>query len=91
MPKQSVKTAKAKSMHDDFELPAQIDFKKTKLIGFGLEALDHHIASKTSARTVTIAGDVAKDFATDEEINEALRLVQKMRLIGKSASRKKSA
>ncbi|HEX4053291.1 MAG TPA: hypothetical protein VHX86_03410 [Tepidisphaeraceae bacterium] len=35
--------------------------------------------------------DVAKEFRTAKEINEALRLAQKMRQIGKTSKRRKSA
>jgi hypothetical protein len=42
-------------------------------------------------RFVGLDSDVAKEFRTAEEVNEALRLVQKMRQIGKTAKRRKSA
>jgi len=91
MPKKNAKTASVKSSHDNYELPTEVDFKKTKFIGFGLEALDRHIAAKTVVRQVTLASDVANDFTTDEEINNALRLVQQLKLVVKPVSRKKSA
>ncbi|MGD0770876.1 MAG: hypothetical protein ABSB42_22055 [Tepidisphaeraceae bacterium] len=40
---------------------------------------------------VGLDADVAKEFRMAKEINEALRLAQKMRQIGKSSKRRKSA
>ena len=42
-------------------------------------------------RTITLAGDVAKAFPNESDVNEALRLVQKMREIGKPHKQRKSA
>jgi len=42
-------------------------------------------------RTVTLESDVAKVFRDEVQVNEALRLVQKMREIGKVSKQRKSA
>ena len=89
MRKKSTKRVTTKSAHDDYELPEEVDFRKTRFIGFGLDALDRHDA-RTRMPTIALDPDVAQ-FRTAEEVNEALRLVQKMRAIGKSAKRRKSA
>jgi hypothetical protein len=73
-----------------YDLPGELDVSKLRYIGRGFEALDMHLA-KSGARTVALAPDVAKAFRTEAEINEALRLVQKMREIGRSSKGKKSA
>ena len=39
-------------------------------------------------RMVTLASDVARMFRDEAEVNEALRLVQKMRELGKTKQRK---
>ncbi len=44
--------------------------------------------ASTGRRTITLASDVAKVFRNDSEVNEALRLVQKMRELGRTGQRK---
>jgi hypothetical protein len=51
----------------------------------------HTVADSHRRRTITLASDVAKLFRTDAEVNEALRLVQRMREIGKTNTRRKTA
>jgi hypothetical protein len=90
MRKRSAKRTKAKSAHDNYDLPDELDFNKLKFVGFGIDALERHAASK-KMRTVSLDPDVAQKFHSTEEVNEALRLVQKLREIGKPVKRKKSA
>ena len=42
-------------------------------------------------RVVALASDVAKVFPNDADVNEALRLVQRMREIGRANRQRKSA
>ena len=79
MRKRSAKPASRKSAHSDYELPDEINFEKTRFIGFGFDALERSIAQP---KTVKLAKDVADEFASAEEVNEALRLVKQIRKIG---------
>jgi hypothetical protein len=74
-----------------YELPDELDVAKLRYVGRGIGALDRHIARKKNLRTVELAADVADAFRTEAEVNEALRLVQKMREIGKPVKRKRTA
>ena len=66
-----------------YELPAEIDFSKLRHVGDGAETVRRLL--ERSKRVVGLDPDVAKAFRTDDEVNEALRLVQKMRELGKAA------
>ena len=80
-------TNKSCSPHDDYELPRELDFSKLKFIGFGVEALERHVASQR--KTVTLDSDVAKVFGTSESVNTVLRgIIQSLLAANK---RKKSA
>jgi hypothetical protein len=74
-----------------YELPEELDLTKLRYVGRGIEAVDQLIARRRLARTVQLEPDVAKVFRTEAEVNEALRLVQKMREIGKPLKRKQTA
>ena len=71
--------AKTKSVHDDYEIPDEIDFSKVEVIGFGLESLKRYDAAKVDAdlkrRTFVLASDVVSAFKTADEVNEALRAI----------------
>jgi hypothetical protein len=87
MPKRISKTTKNRSPHDEYGLPAEIDFSKLKFIGFGVDALERHIAKQST--TVVLDSDVAKVFGTSESVNTVLRgIIQSLLVAGK---RKKSA
>jgi hypothetical protein len=87
MPKRNNKAAKHRSAHDDYELPKEVDFSRTKFIGFGLQSLERRAAAKR--KTVVLEADVARDFATSADVNQALRLVQQLRQVGGTAGGKR--
>ena len=89
MPKKSVKKPKNRSWEDTYDLPPELDFRKLRVVGVGLDAL-RDFASKRR-KPVRLAPDVARDFPTSEAVNEALRLVQQIRQLGKNTKRRKSA
>ena len=91
MLKRRIKKVKFTPAEMAYELPDELDFAKLRYVGRGVGALDRHIARKKSLRTIELAADVAEAFRSEAEVNEALRLVQKMREIGKAAKRKKTA
>ena len=65
------KSPKAKPEVD--ELPDELDPKKLRFIGFGLDALRAHAAKKR--KKVELEPDVAKVFPDSESVNQALRSV----------------
>jgi hypothetical protein len=71
MAKQNGKTAKSRSLHDDYELPDELDFSKLKFVGFGADALERHAASQR--KTVVLDSDVARVFGSSESVNTVLR------------------
>jgi hypothetical protein len=91
MPKPRVKKVKFNAEEMAYDIPKQLDFRKLRYVGIGLDALDRHVARKQAARMIRLAPDVAEAFRSDEEVNEALRLVRKMRELGRTLKRKKSA
>jgi hypothetical protein len=91
MAKPKVKKVKFTPEEMAYELPAELDLTKLRYVGRGVAALDRHIAQRKNLRVVELAPDVARAFGSDEEINQALRLVQRMREIGKPTKRKQTA
>jgi hypothetical protein len=91
MPKPKVKKVKFTPEEMAYELPAELDLTKLRYVGSGVDALDRQIARRRNLRTVELAPDVARAFGSDAEINEAMRLVQRMREIGKPAKPKQTA
>ena len=87
MPKPRIKKVKFTPAEMAYELPEELDLGKLRYIGRGLAALDRHIARRKNLRMIELAPDLAGAFGSEQEINEALRLVQKMREIGKPAKR----
>ena len=71
--------AKTKSVHDDYEIPDELDFSKLETIGFGLDSLKQFDAKKAedeiARRTIELAPDVAAAFKTADEVNDALRTI----------------
>jgi hypothetical protein len=74
----------ARMANDD--LPSNLDPTKLRFVGFGLGALHKHAAGKR--KMVELEPDVAKEFASAEQVNNALRLVKRLREIGKPKHRK---
>jgi hypothetical protein len=91
MAKPKIKKVKFTPEEMAYELPAELDLAKLRYVGRGVDALDRHIARRRNLRMVELAPDIARAFGSDAEINEALRLVQRMREIGKPAKRKQTA
>ena len=87
MPNKNGKRATRKSVHDDYELPDEVDFNRTKFIGFGLDALERHAGRKL---TVQLDPDVARVFDSSESVNTLLRGVIES-LSARSKKRRKSA
>src|SRR5438552_3850352 len=87
MPKRNAKAARTRSSHDDYELPRELDFRKLKFIGFGLDALERHVARQRM--TVTLDSDVACVFGASESVNTVLRGI--IRSLSAASKRKKSA
>jgi hypothetical protein len=87
MSRRNAKTRKSRSPHDDYDLPAELDFSKLKFVGFGLDALERH-AGKRGA-IVTLDSDVARVFRTSESVNTVLRGI--IRSLSAAKGRKKSA
>jgi len=84
MAKSRHKSVKFSQEEMEYELPAGIDFSKLRHVGNGTETVRRLL--ERSKRVVGLDPDVAKAFGTDDEINEALRLVQRMRELGKPRS-----
>jgi len=50
-------------VHDDYELPDEVDFSRTKFVGIGIEALERHVTDK-NLRVISLDPDVALEFRT---------------------------
>jgi len=74
------KRRKAKAEFQD-DLPPSLDPRRLRFVGFGLEAVRRHAASKR--RVIELEPDVAGEFVNANEVNEALRLVKPLRSIDK--------
>ena len=92
MPKRRAKQGKASSPHDDYELPDEVNFAKTKFIGLGLDALERHVAGGQKT-TVELDPDVAQVFTDSKAVNNVLRaFIANARMPTRSAGKgKKSA
>lgn len=65
-----------KSVHDDYDLPDELDFSRLRFVGVGVDALRRHVdAKKRPTRAVELQPDVAEAFPDEESVNEALRAV----------------
>ena len=87
MPKRNAKAAKPRSPHDNYELPREVNFKKLKFIGFGLDALERYADKRPTM--VTLDSDVARWFNDSESVNTVLRGI--IQSLGGAKKRKKSA
>jgi len=85
----NTKSSRTKSKDKADELPAELDPRELRFVGFGLDALSAYAAGK--GRRVDLDPDVAEEFHSAEEVNETLRLALKMRQVGKQGKRRKSA
>jgi hypothetical protein len=86
MPKPSATKHKRSSATD---LPAELDFKKLKFVGFGLDALDRYEAERN--RTIVLDQDVAAIFHDAKAVNSVLRAFIEATGTGAKNRRKKSA
>jgi hypothetical protein len=89
MPARKTKASR-RSPHDDFELPAEIDFSRTQFVGMGLESLDQRPRQRVK-RTVELDLENDREFPTGRDINEALRLMKQIRDSVRPSKRRKSA
>jgi hypothetical protein len=87
MPRRKIKANKTRSSHDAYDLPANLDFSKMRLIGIGVDALERHAAAQEV--TVRLDSDVARVFSTSESVNTVLRGIIKS--LAAASRRKKSA
>jgi hypothetical protein len=87
MARRNAKTAKSRSPHDDYELPAELNFGKLKFIGFGADALERHATRQRT--TITLDSDVARVFGSSESVNTVLRGI--IQSLVAARKRKKSA
>jgi hypothetical protein len=87
MPKRKIKATKNRSSHDGYDLPANLDFSKMRLIGIGVDALERHASAQEV--TVRLDSDVARVFSTSESVNTVLRGIIKS--LAAASRRKKSA
>ena len=78
-------TTKKTTRRDD--APSEEELRAWTTVGRGPAAL----AKSLGATLVPLEPDVAKEFPTSEEVNEALRLVKQIRDTAKPAKRRKSA
>ncbi len=56
-----------------YELPAELDFKKLKKIGRGVETVRRLV--ERSKHTISLDADVAKVFSDSESVNGILRAI----------------
>ncbi len=87
MSKPKDKPNKNRSAHDKYELPDEVDFGKTRFVGFGLEALERYATSKKT--TIHLDPDVARVFGTSDSVNMLLRAV--IQSLAPAKRKKKSA
>lgn len=87
MSKRSGKTRKAKSVHDAYELSAELDFSKLKFVGLSAASLEKYVARRQ--KPVMLDPDVARVFGTSESVNTVLRSIIKG--LSAAGKRKKSA
>jgi hypothetical protein len=82
---------RAKTKHEPLEddLPAELDPKKLKFVGFGLDALRKHAAAKR--RTVELEPDLARDFPDAKAVNSALRTLREIQRMVQPAKQRRTA
>ena len=87
MATKSAKGSNGRNWKATYDLPKELDFRKLRVIGVGIESLRQHAAKR---KTVELEPDVAKDFPTAKAVNDALRQLKEIRRVmrSKAASRK---
>lgn len=90
MAKRKTKQSEA-SAHDDYELPDEVDFGKTRFLGMGLQSLENKPLVQAKATMVRLDPENADEFPTADEVNEALRLMRIIRESVRLEKRRKSA
>jgi hypothetical protein len=73
MPKTKHKEVKFSAEELAYELPAEVDLKKARRLGSGVETVKRLAAR--SKRTVNLDPDVAKVFTDSEAVNGMLRAI----------------
>src|SRR5439155_23902454 len=73
MPKRNAKQNEAKSTHEAYELPRELDFEKLKFVGIGPQALETYAVRRKM--TVELDPDVARVFDTSDSVNAVLRAI----------------
>ncbi len=73
MPKTKHKDVKFSSEELAYELPAEVDLKKARRLGNGVDTVKRLVAR--SKRTVSLDPDVAKVFTDSEAVNGMLRAI----------------
>lgn len=71
-----------------YEMPAELDFSKLRHIPGGLAGLRRYMKAKRADRNVKLDPDVFLAFPTAEEVNDVLRIVMKVRELGKRKRRR---
>ena len=72
-----------------YDIPSEIDLKRLRREGRGAQTV--HRLLERSNRTIVLEPDVYEEFRTAKDVNETLRLVQKLRRAGEPPRRKRSA
>jgi hypothetical protein len=77
MPKRTHRPVEFTPEETAYELPAEINVKRLRPAGRGPEATRKLV--ERSKRMVGLDADVARDFASADEVNEALRELRQLR------------
>lgn len=72
-----------------YDLPRELDFRKLRVVGVGMDALRKHVDAKR--RVVELEPDVARDFPTAKAVNDALRRLREIQRMVQPTKRKKTA
>jgi hypothetical protein len=85
MPTKSGNARKSRNWEETYDLPRELDFRKLRVVGIGLESLRKHTAAVR--KVVELEPDVAKEFPTAKAVNDALRQFQEIRRMVQSGKR----
>lgn len=77
MPKKSANAKAADAWQATYDLPDELDLKRLRVVGVGMESLRKHAAAKR--RTVELEPDIAKAFPTAQAVNDGLRTLGEIR------------
>jgi hypothetical protein len=91
MKKKSKIDRRARKWEKTYELPRELDFNKLRIVGVGLESLEKDAIRRKGHLVVSLDADVAREYRTAEEVNQVLRMAMKIREIGKTTRRRKTA